>query len=486
VLVNDAMQDLGILAYRQLQRELGINGGSVVNFVKEIIKRSAIDNTAEQDADIFVDGFKLEDDSTVPALVVLNTGQLLYSHKFHQAMTLRSWASMPRKSVAHDMIRIHEEENRVNGHRSSQEHVKTFFDEVICNPDSVAHNAEVYVIAIEGGTTRVLDLLADDFEKYGSRITAMAFVHSLIDDSQIKDPQIRAFLHQRTRQWNYTDLTFDPLHCTDLPPDYEGLESSPSSATPSTMNSAKYISWHEDIPKPSPLSAITTTLRRLALPLTAPKEKSANSAAVPVDWASGQAVICPTFGGGDNPVGECVFTNSSVQTAILSFFEDVAQDPEHYRNPAFTPYTKAPHPTPDNPLALSASPNADFPASSDMLNPEQAQLSAARDRFAEMHTALSACPTDRPELVRGREKLALKVQNLKVEIQDLEKKALGHGGVGAGEVQQVREENWKPQLEGHKVPFAGTLVDSELLKSAGFVGGDKGLEKEEEDKKAFL
>ena len=40
VLINDNTQDLGILAYRVLSKELGIDGGSVVNFTKEIIRRS--------------------------------------------------------------------------------------------------------------------------------------------------------------------------------------------------------------------------------------------------------------------------------------------------------------------------------------------------------------------------------------------------------------------------------------------------------------
>jgi len=159
VLVNDAMQDLGILAYRQLQRELGVNGGSIVNFAKEIIKRSSTENSVEADDIIFKDGYTLDDDYNVPSLVVLNTGQLLYSHKHNQAMTMRGWSAMPRKSVAHDMIRIHEQENRVRGHQTPEEHVKTVFDEVICNSDRIAPDAEIYVIAIEDGTESVLKLL---------------------------------------------------------------------------------------------------------------------------------------------------------------------------------------------------------------------------------------------------------------------------------------------------------------------------------------
>lgn len=161
VLINDSLQDLGILAYRQLHGELGVNGGSIVNFVKEVIKHSDIDATSKFE-DIFEDGRGVEDDNDIPAIVAMNTGQLLYSYKHNQAMTLRSWSAMPRKSIVHDMIRIHEEENHVEGHRSPKDHIKSVFDNILCNSDRVASGAEVYVIAIENGTENLLNLLADD------------------------------------------------------------------------------------------------------------------------------------------------------------------------------------------------------------------------------------------------------------------------------------------------------------------------------------
>jgi hypothetical protein len=162
VLVNDSIQDLGILAYRQMQRELGLNGASMVNFVKELVRRSASGEDAKKYQHIFDDGFGLEGHDDTPALVVLNTAQLLYSHKHNKALTLRSWSALPRRSIAHDMIRIHEEENRVPGHRTPQEHIKSVFDNVLCNPDRVAPDAEVYVIAIEGGTENILKVLGED------------------------------------------------------------------------------------------------------------------------------------------------------------------------------------------------------------------------------------------------------------------------------------------------------------------------------------
>ncbi|KAF1838529.1 hypothetical protein BDW02DRAFT_623974 [Decorospora gaudefroyi] len=486
VLVNDSSQDLGILAYRQLQRELGINGGSLVNFVKNIIKRSATENSAEQDEEIFHDQFKLHDENATPALVVLNTGQLLYSHKYDQAMTLRSWSAMPRKSITHDMVLIHEEENRVDGHRNPSEHVRTVFDQIICNPERVAADAEVYVIAIEDGTEHILDLLADDLRLTHHRSGA---IHSLIDDSQIKNPQLRAFLHQRARQWKYTDVTSNPLHCTHLPDDYEeDLKNHPPLDSSSIMKSAKHIAWHENVRKAEEgvMSAVTNALHRFAVSVSATKKKDLVPEApdAPTEWASGQAVVCPTFAGGDNSVAECVFTDSTVQNAILSFFEEVAQDPETYRNPAMEIHNKAPQPTPDNPLVLSADHvDIDFAALPAEMSPEQAELDSARQKLAEMRIEFDACPVGVQELEKGRDKLAKNIIKMQTKVEELEKKALGHGGLKAGEAVEKRE-NWKPQTEGPKVPFAGTMVDSELLKAAGLVESAKGGEGDEE--KAFI
>ncbi|CAO2657748.1 Nn.00g038740.m01.CDS01 [Neocucurbitaria sp. VM-36] len=493
VIVNDALQDLGILSYRQLQRELGVNGGSIVNFMKEMIKRSAADNTAQDLKDIFDDGYAIKDDNGTPALVVMNTGQLLYSHKYNNGMTMRSWSAMPRKSVAHDMIRIHEEENRVKGHRSPREHVKSVFDEVLCNADRVASDAEVYIIAIEDGIENVLNVLSENFDKYGSRVTAMALIHSSIDDSQIKDPSVRALLHQRTRHWKYSDMTLDPLHCTDLPDDYEdGLKHEPSQEASSTRNSTKRICWSEDLPVPAPMSTLTKALHRLAVSVATPRNEAAALVASDTctGWSTGQSVICATFAGGNEPSGECVFTNPAVQHAILSFFEEVAQDPENYRNPDIKIYTEAPQPSPEKALALSADDPNIFSYESVLpeMTPEQAELDEERQKLNEMRIALHACPLNVQELEAGRERLVKRIQDKEVEIDALEKKALAGGGLKAGEALDQRE-NWKPQKEGPKVAFAGTMVDSELLKAAGmFDTANQELDKlgDGDDQKAFF
>ncbi|KAF1913480.1 Arb2 domain-containing protein [Ampelomyces quisqualis] len=464
VIINDATQDLGILAYRQLLRELGLNGATVVSVAKELIKRSATDDATGEHVDMFQDGWSLKDDSETPALIVLNTGQLLYSHKHNRAMTLRSWSAMPRKSIVHNMVNIHEEENRVEGHRNPKEHVKSVFDSILCNPDRTAPDSELYLVAIEGGTETLLNLLGEDFQKYGTRITSMALVHSLIDDSQIKSPELRAFLHQRAREWRYSDLTWDPTHCTKVPENYA------SEAPGLDTHVGTHIVWNEKVPESSVLTGVTKALQRLAVRATPSKgpEAAAATSELYTDWSSGQAAICPTFAGGDDPAGECIFTNAAVQQAILSFFEEVAQDPENYCNPNFQLYSEAPHPSLDNPLILDPdNPNICLVQPSPVeMTPAKAELDLANEKLSQMGSALQACPQDVPELQPGRKKLMERITNQETKVERLRTKALAAGGLTAGEAPQQRE-NWKPQKEGPKVQFAGTEVDSELLKAAG-------------------
>ncbi|KAH5245649.1 hypothetical protein HBI88_001180 [Parastagonospora nodorum] len=468
VIVNDAVQDLGVLAYRHMQRDLGLNGGSVVNFIKEIVKRSATGAEAAKYDNIFKDGFRLEDDNNTPALVVMNTGQLLYSHKYEKAMTMRSWSAMPRKSVSHDMIRIHDVENRIEGHRDPREHVMSVFDNIICDPDRIAPDAEVYVIAIEGGSEYMLNLLERDFKKYAGRVTAMALVHSLVDDLQVKDPNIRAFLCRRACEWRYSDLSISPKDCMELPKGYSSRQD-----TPSNTQVTHHIDWNERVPKTSVLATITNALHSLVVGTASSKEVEdapADSSASD-SWSNSIAPTCPTFAGGRDSAGECILTDFAVQHAILEFFEQVAQDPSNYSNPNFKPFTAVPQPSLDNPLAL----DPDNPYVAGLLSlppemsPEQAELDMAREQLEQMKFALSVTPTSNPELQEGRTKLAERIARQETKVEKMKVQALATGGLKAEEATELRE-NWKPQAEGDKVEFAGAQVSSNLLKMAGLMG----------------
>ena len=155
VLVNGTIQDIGILAYRELQRERGINGGTILDFVKNIIRRSRPDMSPSEVVALSKDEAAVEDSHT-PGFIIVNNGQLLYSHKHHQAMTLRSWQAMPRKSLAHDSIVTDPVENRIPGNRSPHEHMQFVFQHILSNPTYISPDAEVYVVGIEDGAEGLL------------------------------------------------------------------------------------------------------------------------------------------------------------------------------------------------------------------------------------------------------------------------------------------------------------------------------------------
>ncbi|KAF2877091.1 Arb2 domain-containing protein [Massariosphaeria phaeospora] len=421
VVINSDSQDLGILAYRQLQRELGLNGGSVVDFAKELTKRST---ALPQHFDIFEDGAAVED-KDAPGLVVMNPGQLYFSHKFNKALSLTSWGALPRKSISHDQVQLHDE-NNVAGHHGRNEHIKSVFKEVIHNPDFVSADAEIYVIAIETGAEELMTILGEEWDTYSPRITSLALINSLVSSPQISHPALKSFLHRRAREWQVSSLSRDPLQCVDLP---------------------------------SPLNR-------------------------------NYEPICPTFGGGENDVGECVFTSKPVQHAILAFFDAVAQDPAAYCNPAFT-LEHVPQPSPDNPLTQDTyeAEAAAFGGSVDvaMISAEQQALEDAQQQLADMLAALEATAPGDAELAPGRARLEKRIARQKGEVQELTQKALATGGLAKG-VGVAERDRWVPQKTGPKIPFAGEMVDAELVKRAGLFDvaeeGLKGLEEEEEEEKA--
>lgn len=300
----------------------------------------------------------------------------------------------------------------------------------------------------------------------------MTLIHSLMDDSQIQNSQLRAFLHQRCREWRHSDLTNDPQQCTLLPEDYS------SEGTPAAERVMEHISWNEDVPKTGPLSSITNALQRLAATVspTSNKDESVAVAAVADTdiWSSGRAAICPTFAGGPETTGECILTNSAVQEAVLSFFEQVACEPQSYCNPKFKTFTAAPQPSPDNPLALDPDdPDvANFSSLPEEMTIEQAEVNYAREQLEHMKKSLKSCSSTTPELQDGCKKLVAKIANKEVEIEELVQQALAAGALPAGAEPEARQKrkNWKPKVEGVPVSIAGTTADSELMKLAGLTG----------------
>jgi hypothetical protein len=305
----------------------------------------------------------------------------------------------------------------------------------------------------------------------------MAVIDTMVDATSIQDPRMKAFLHQRVRQWKISNHT-DPRKCSEVPSDYAPQHrESDYEKEKVTKDSHPKVSWLDTVSSSGAISAPTGLFKDLKLAVT-PHESTPESESESKDFNNySYDPICPTFGGGDESVGECVFTTPAVQQAILEFFEEVAQNTSDYRNPAFTT-SNAPHPTPGNPLELDSedSPPGIFQALPVEMSPEQQEVDSIKHRLENMKACLAATPTDDPELEEGRAGLEKRIITMTAELDEAQKKALATGGLKAGEAEEIRE-HWEMHSSGPKVPFAGTMVDSELLKGAGlFDTAQKALE----------
>ncbi|KAL1612106.1 hypothetical protein SLS60_000329 [Paraconiothyrium brasiliense] len=462
VINDDTHQDLAILAYRELQREGGLNGGSVVNFVKGLVNRTQTNTSSDRREKLARDGARIEKDDHIPGLIVLNTGQLLYSHKFNTALSMRSWLALPRKSITHDPVKIHEIENHIAGHRTPSEHIKTVFDKVIKDPQFVSPEAEVYVVAIENGVEKLIEILDQDLYKYADRITALAFMQSNVGGHQIHNPDLKAFLHTRARHWETVQVgSADPNQCKAVPSDYiSKWLSTPKPKTP--------INWLETVDGGFGLRADTPLAN---LPETK-VATAATEASTSDDGFQDAIPICPTFGGGDTWVGECVFTQSIVQQAVLEFFEDVARDPKGFCNPEFSfdnPKSS------EEPITFSSTSQYDA-IPDDMLNPEKKAVLVAQEELSQLEVAFNAVRQDDPDLAPGLLRLRNRIKKKDAELRDLEEKALATGALGAGAAQDVRDnwkhhqmkgEEWTEKKPGPPIPFAGVQADSSVVASAG-------------------
>jgi hypothetical protein len=202
--------------------------------------------------------------------------------------------------------------------------------------------------------------------------------------------------------------------------------------------------------------------------------------------------ICPTFPDAENPhaAGECVFTAPAVQRCILSFFETVARDPAGFRNPVFQPTASAPGPEwggvraefdDEEEAGLGRAVENDSndgdegdgnedaayrPLQPAAMTPEQGELDEKRCKLQAMRDALRETSASDAALAAGRQNLIQRIAQTEKAVEQLAEKALVSGALRAGEAEDVRD-NWRPVRRGPRIPFAGTMVDSELVRAAG-------------------
>jgi hypothetical protein len=121
--------------------EGGINSGTCISLVEEIKRRANGNPDLE------------------PAILILNPGELIYSHRENAAMTHTTWLGQPRQSAVHPANIIHQEHNLVPGNKTSAEHLAFVFDRILGNPDFVQKDVEFYLVGLIDGARYILEHL---------------------------------------------------------------------------------------------------------------------------------------------------------------------------------------------------------------------------------------------------------------------------------------------------------------------------------------
>lgn len=147
VVMNQLGEDLGILSWRAINQDSGLDGGSIVSFVREIYEQfsgSSDDNGETQ--------------SVKPGIIVLNPGQLLYSYSEGTATSRTTWSAKPRKSAVHQPSKPLPG-NYVPRNETVEDHLKFVFESVIGDERFVKKGAEILLVGLGDGGNELVKYL---------------------------------------------------------------------------------------------------------------------------------------------------------------------------------------------------------------------------------------------------------------------------------------------------------------------------------------
>ncbi|EPS29990.1 hypothetical protein PDE_04940 [Penicillium oxalicum 114-2] len=184
VVFGEPVQDLGIWAYRSVGED-GINFGSAVNFAKGVLGDSA--------------------ETSTTALVIANTGQVLWHCASSRAVTQRTWEAADRP-VGPWGPATKSWRNEIPGNRDWREHIQYTFEHVISpwlDPKKC-----VDIIGLSEGGEYALEYLQRNWATWRPYISGICLGNPLqstavdLDMSTLTDPQsFTAFLASRGRAY---------------------------------------------------------------------------------------------------------------------------------------------------------------------------------------------------------------------------------------------------------------------------------------------
>ncbi|RAL10333.1 uncharacterized protein BO97DRAFT_471812 [Aspergillus homomorphus CBS 101889] len=194
VVFGEPIQDLGIWAYRSVGCD-GINTGSLVSFAKAVLRQGHAD-----------DG----NDMPNTALVLANTGQLVWHCASGRAITQTHWQHLPRPSAVNPAPEM-SHRNTIPGHESWKQHIDRVFEDILsARGRRVRPDARISVVGVSEGGLGAVQYLAANWCSWRPFISAICLANPLHlakfefrsanKDMAVSDPSsFAAFIASRCR-----------------------------------------------------------------------------------------------------------------------------------------------------------------------------------------------------------------------------------------------------------------------------------------------
>ncbi|KAL6237696.1 hypothetical protein BDW75DRAFT_248709 [Aspergillus navahoensis] len=171
IVFGEPVQDLGIWAYRTVGTE-SINAGSAVDFVKAILH---LDQDAESASKEQSEATKKGD----VAVVLANTGQLIWHCGLGKTMTTVTRLALPRPSAV-DPPLAETRRNKIPGNGNWQEHVNSVFEVILAARGKlVRRDAIIDVIGAAEGGLGAVRYLARNWLTCRNNISAICLANPL-------------------------------------------------------------------------------------------------------------------------------------------------------------------------------------------------------------------------------------------------------------------------------------------------------------------
>jgi hypothetical protein len=198
LIIGDSKQDLGIWSRKTVLTEGGIEHGSAIGLVaalRGIAQPTKVENSP----------LPKDKESNLPGVIILNPGELLYSHKDKDNMSAATWHDRQREHAFAHQYKITEEHNLLPGHQTPGMHAKLFLRGFL--KPVIGYRTRVNIITIGDASEAVLECLNEDFnvatakdDLIAAKLT-IAMIQPTHNVDIVTNPALQNLLAKHGRIW---------------------------------------------------------------------------------------------------------------------------------------------------------------------------------------------------------------------------------------------------------------------------------------------